>query len=94
MDLPAEVLRLEAGAGGVAGGALGADTTFDKFSVGGGAFGPGDSSAHIDEYKYNTYLPPQVQQLQKMLTVDFKDWRMLWVLALLLVALDTQDLIS
>ena len=50
MNLPAEVLRLEAGAGGVAGGALGADTTFDKFSVGGGAFGPGDSSAHIDEY--------------------------------------------
>ena len=44
MDLPAEVLRLEAGAGGVAGGALGADTTFDKFSVGGGAFGPGHSS--------------------------------------------------
>ena len=44
MDLPPEVLRLEAGAGGVAGGALGADTTFDKFSVGGGAFGPGDSS--------------------------------------------------
>ena len=44
VDLPAEVLRLEAGAGGVAGGALGADTTFDKFSVGGGAFGPGHSS--------------------------------------------------
>ena len=44
MDLPPEVLRLEAGAGGVAGGALGADTTFDKFSVGGGAFGPGDNS--------------------------------------------------
>ena len=39
-------------------------------------------------------LSLQVRQLPKMLTADFKDWKMLWVLFLMLVALDTQDLIS